>query len=38
MTIFTANEKQWRWRSERAMTCVLAIFAFGATAAFLVTS
>ena len=32
MTTFTANEKHWRWRS------VLAIFAFGAAAAFCVNS
>src|SRR6267142_499302 len=35
---FTANEKHRRWRSEPAITRVLAIFGFGAVAALFVTS
>src|SRR6202140_5726086 len=38
MTTFTTNEKHWRWRSEPALTRVLAIFGFGAVAALFVTS
>ena len=38
MTTFTANEKHWRWRSEPAITRVLAILGFGAAAAFFVNS
>src|SRR6266404_5354274 len=38
MTAFTANEKHRRWRSEPAITRVLAIFGFGAVAALFVTS
>src|SRR3989440_8404805 len=38
MTTFPANEKHWRWRSESAITRLLATLGFGATAAFLVTS
>src|SRR5256885_11458754 len=38
MTTFTANEKHWRWRSESAITRVLAILGFSAVAAFFVNS
>src|ERR1700719_5434510 len=38
MTTFTANQKDRRWRSEPAIVRVLAVFAFGAVAAFCVAS
>ena len=38
MTTFTANVKHWSWRSEPAITRMLAIFEFGAVAALFLTS
>src|SRR2546422_6681045 len=38
MTTFMTNGRRWRWRSELAMTRMLAILGFGAAAAFFVNS
>ncbi|HXN23077.1 MAG TPA: hypothetical protein VOA41_10095 [Candidatus Dormibacteraeota bacterium] len=38
MTRFRVNGRRWRWISEPAITCMLAIFGFGAVAALAATS